>query len=310
MINNVPDTVTVDAGTGWIPIVTDGDPAGTDGIHVLGTDGTNAQIIKTNTSGQLEVVVVSGGGGGAVTVEGQVAHDGDASGVDPILIGGYASAAAPANVSADGDAVRAWFDRAGRLAIWDGGLTISVDDGTGSLTVDGAVTVSGAVAHDAAYAGNPILIGGYASAAAPSAVSADGDVVQAWYDRSGRQAIWDGNASITIDDGASSITVDGTVGLPTSASMAAEVISVGNTATEILAANSARKGFVIVNNSGVPIYVGGDNSITKGTTAGANKGALLTTNGSSFGSGQAEGYVGAVYGITDTGSALVAALEW
>lgn len=48
--------------------------------------------------------------------------------------------------------------------------------------------VVGDAAHDAAAAGNPLLQGGYASAAAPTDVSADADVVRAWYLRNGAQA--------------------------------------------------------------------------------------------------------------------------
>src|SRR4051812_28200541 len=64
-------------------------------------------------------------------VQGLTAHDADASATNPVLIGGYAFTTAPSAVSTDGDAVRAWFDHAGRLAIHDGG---------GSLTVDNAGT--------------------------------------------------------------------------------------------------------------------------------------------------------------------------
>ncbi|MBK8270521.1 MAG: hypothetical protein IPK83_20375 [Planctomycetes bacterium] len=39
---------------------------------------------------------------------GQVAHDAAAAAIDPVLIGGYASATAPTNVSANGDAVQQW----------------------------------------------------------------------------------------------------------------------------------------------------------------------------------------------------------
>lgn len=48
--------------------------------------------------------------------------------------------------------------------------------------------VVGDAAHDAAAAGNPVLVGGYASAAAPTDVSADADVVRAWYLRNGARA--------------------------------------------------------------------------------------------------------------------------
>jgi len=44
------------------------------------------------------------------------------------------------------------------------------------------------VAHDAADSGNPVKIGGYASAAAPSGVSGDADRVNAWFLRNGAQA--------------------------------------------------------------------------------------------------------------------------
>lgn len=48
--------------------------------------------------------------------------------------------------------------------------------------------VVGDAAHDAPSAGNPLLTGGYASAAAPAAVSADADAVNAWYLRNGAAA--------------------------------------------------------------------------------------------------------------------------
>lgn len=49
--------------------------------------------------------------------------------------------------------------------------------------------VIGPVAHDGVYSGNPVPLASYASQAAPSAVSNDGDVVRLWADRQGRQAI-------------------------------------------------------------------------------------------------------------------------
>lgn len=47
----------------------------------------------------------------------------------------------------------------------------------------------GKVAHDATMSGNPIVTAGVASAAAPTSVSADGDVVQAWRLRNGAEAV-------------------------------------------------------------------------------------------------------------------------
>jgi fibronectin-binding autotransporter adhesin len=46
-----------------------------------------------------------------------------------------------------------------------------------------------------------LMNGGYANATAPTAVSADGDAVVAWYDLNGRAAIFDGGSSITVDNG-------------------------------------------------------------------------------------------------------------
>lgn len=48
--------------------------------------------------------------------------------------------------------------------------------------------IAGTDANDAVLTGNPVLVGGRASAAAPSAVSADADAVSAWYLRNGAQA--------------------------------------------------------------------------------------------------------------------------
>lgn len=74
---------------------------------------------------------------------------------------------------------------------------LSIDDNGGSLTVDGTVTanagtgtftVGGVAAADAAVSGNPVLVAGRASAAAPADMSADGDVVTAWRLRNGAAA--------------------------------------------------------------------------------------------------------------------------
>lgn len=59
---------------------------------------------------------VTNAGTFAVQPAGSVAHDGAASAVNPVLQGGYASAAAPSDVSADTDSVRAWHLRNGAAA--------------------------------------------------------------------------------------------------------------------------------------------------------------------------------------------------
>lgn len=78
----------------------------------------------------------------AVTMElcvgaANIAHDASASGIAPLLIGGYANAAAPTSVSADLDAVNAWFLRNGAQAmvLTAAGALIG-GDATNGLDVD------------------------------------------------------------------------------------------------------------------------------------------------------------------------------
>lgn len=49
----------------------------------------------------------------------------------------------------------------------------------------------GDVAHDAADSGAPVKVGGYGKATAPTAVNADGDRVNAWFDLNGRLVVND-----------------------------------------------------------------------------------------------------------------------
>jgi hypothetical protein len=87
----------------------------------------------------------------------------------------------------------------------DGHLQVDV---TGSVDVNGApvTQVTGAVAHDVADAGNPIKLGGKASAAIPTAV-ADGDRVNAYLDIYGNQYTKSGGLTVKIN---STITRDAT----------------------------------------------------------------------------------------------------
>lgn len=66
------------------------------------------------------------------------------------------------------------------------------------------LATQGQVAADAAVAGKPVLQGGRASDAVPTAVSADGDAVHAWMDRRGAQKV------SVVDDAGDSV-MDGTL---------------------------------------------------------------------------------------------------
>lgn len=80
-----------------------------------------------------------------------VAHDAAAATVKPTLVGGYASAAAPTSVSADGDAVDAWFLRNGSQVcnLAAGGTLILAGHGTAAgairveLPTDGTGVIAG-----------------------------------------------------------------------------------------------------------------------------------------------------------------------
>lgn len=112
-----------------------------DGIETLiGTTNTNTGNAATSLSVLDDWDNTASDG---ASVSGDVAHDAVDAG-EPVKIGGYAKAAAPTDVSADGDRVNAWFDLAGRLQIGDGGGSLTVD-GTVAVTNAGITTIAGAV---------------------------------------------------------------------------------------------------------------------------------------------------------------------
>lgn len=167
-----------------------------------GGDETTKKILACTAGGYLQVSGSLGGG---------AAHDAVASG-NPVVIGGVAYAAAPTSVSADGDAVNAWFLRNGAQAVvlTAGGALIG-GDATNGLTVDLGSNndIQGSVAHDAVVAGNPVVTGGVASAAAPTSVSADGDAVRAWFLRNGAQAtVLTAAGALVGGDAANGLDVD------------------------------------------------------------------------------------------------------
>jgi len=167
---------------------------------------------------QPVIIVGTADGSGAVSlgyasnVEGQVDHDAPIAGVgtpQPILVGGYASAAAPVAVSADGDLVRAWHQANGAqvVGLVSGSTLIGVGSGVGATALrvahatDVSVGVIGNTAHDAPGAAvNPVPQAGYASAAPPADVSADLDIVRSWYLRNGATVVSEFGGAALADD--------------------------------------------------------------------------------------------------------------
>lgn len=98
-------------------------------------DDSNA-ILDLTSGGQTGVKVMVVGDGDKY-VRGTAAHDASASGIEPVLVGGYASAAAPTSVSADGDAVNAWLLRNGAQAtVLTAAGALVGGDATNGLDVD------------------------------------------------------------------------------------------------------------------------------------------------------------------------------
>lgn len=125
---------------------------------VLGADGVDGDYVTTSNPFPIiavansgvdigDVSINNGTGASSVPVQGAAAADAPVAG-NPVLIGARASAAAPTDVSADGDAVPLWTTLKGALHVADGGGTLSIDDGGGAITVDGTVGVSGTVTVD------------------------------------------------------------------------------------------------------------------------------------------------------------------
>lgn len=94
------------------------------------------------------------------------------------------------------------------------------------------IEVVGDVAEDVALSGNPVRLGGRASAAEPTAMSADGRIVTPWMDRRGRQVV----------------TMQAATGTQTSVASSATNVT-------LLASNTSRKGVILFNDSTQICYV-------------------------------------------------------
>jgi hypothetical protein len=147
--------------------------SGTIAVTVQGSGGAVVPL-------PLPVTVVGGGDG---TIQGLDAHDAAITG-NPVLGGGYASAAAPSNVSADGDAVRAWFLRNGAqcMNVTAAGALVG-GDATNGLDVDVTRVIPGTGATNLGKAEDAAAADGDTGVAmlavrrdtASSGVSTDGD---------------------------------------------------------------------------------------------------------------------------------------
>jgi hypothetical protein len=124
-----------------------------------------------------------------------------------------------------------------------------VNNGGTTFISAGSIFVSGAVAADAALVGNPILNGGRASAVVPTAVSADGDVVNLWLSRNG--AVMTTNTGGTVQLAGGTVNVSGAV--------AHDSAYVGNPVVVGAVAETALSGITAVADGDVTkLYCGAD----------------------------------------------------
>jgi hypothetical protein len=86
-------------------------------ITDTGTAAIRISAAAMPVADNVRVLGGSVGVAGNVGVDGIAAHDAPGTAYDPVLTGGYASIAAPASVSADGDSVRSWYLRNGAQAV-------------------------------------------------------------------------------------------------------------------------------------------------------------------------------------------------
>ena len=144
-------------------------PAGTNNIGDVDVLSLPALPAGTNNIGDVDVItmpnVTLAAGTNTNEVVGDVAHDAVAAG-NPLLMGAFASAAAPTGVSADADAVRLWALRNGALATQitaagaliggdaTNGLDVDVTRVTGTVTTDTELTAPAALADATA---NPTI---------------------------------------------------------------------------------------------------------------------------------------------------------
>lgn len=165
-------------------------------LHVnVRDDAGDSCMDGTNNAVRVNIVAGAGSGGTAMTDD--AAFTPGSTSVTPI--GAMLDNTTPDSVD-EGDVgvVRMSANRNLFVSLRDAagnerGLNV---DASGQIAVTVAslpastntIEVVGDAAHDAAAAGNPLLQGGYASAAAPTDVSADGDAVRSWHLRNGAQA--------------------------------------------------------------------------------------------------------------------------
>lgn len=223
------DNVVLDAGTGGDTIAAD-DVAGvkyqlvqivhgTDGgsktlANHLGAGAVGAAVPRTTLCSDdpavaaLQIMDDWDDGSDHCEVVGAAAHDAAVAGA-PILVGAYAKATAPSDVSADADAVRLWSLLNGSLVVnlASGGTLLTNTGNSLNVNVTNSFSLAGDVAHDAADSGNPVKIGGrVVTTLSGIAAAAHDDRTNAIFDDIGRQVVVSGQVRDLMTHQATTIT--------------------------------------------------------------------------------------------------------
>jgi hypothetical protein len=200
--------------------------------------------LRVDANGALQVNLATGISSSidSIAALGNIAHDATGTGNAPVLTGGYASAAAPTDVSADGDAVRAWHLRNGAQAtvITAAGALIG-GDATNGLDTDVTRVIPGT---SATHLGKAIdtAVGGTDTGVAALVVRDDALSTLTPADADYTVLRTDSRGSLWVRaEGSSSATLANTNDAATSATL--------------IASNAARRGFAIWNDSTAILYV-------------------------------------------------------
>lgn len=219
-----PMPMQVRSATGLIPIgePTDAKSTATDTTSVTGISiwkqiSASAQAIASSVAGTLTVASHAVTNAGTFAVQAAITAASGAIGSGAVASGAVASGAYASGSISDGaqvtlgakaDAKSSATDTTAitlmsvmkqvsaelqllRTALGSTALDLGISTG-GSRSLRVAIDsaqVQSTVAHDAVDSGDPLKVGGYAKAAAPTDVSADADRVNAWFLRNGAQAI-------------------------------------------------------------------------------------------------------------------------
>jgi hypothetical protein len=191
------DNIVLNSGSGGATIATDDDGTAHHQYVKLefGADNTFTKVTATQGLPTDPLDRATRDMGKIDVAMGQGAHDAPGASLDPVAIGGYASATAPSAVSTDGDICRIWTTPSGAVHVADGNTTLSVDDGAGSLTIDNAaLSVTG---------------GGVEAAALRVTLASDSTGVLSVDDNGSTLSVDDGGGSLTIDNAALGVTGGG-----------------------------------------------------------------------------------------------------